>query len=88
MRLLRILLILGVVAALTWNLYEHYAQDKNTCTYCGDLIWEEGTQIREYWLHDRCWSILALEYGWYEESNAKVIDEICEELERRTPKNK
>ena len=72
-------IILGVISA-----FEHYAEQKRVCVWCKDKIFEEGTQYRKWWVHDRCSSILLLEYGWYRECNAGVINEICKELERRT----
>ena len=83
MRILFVIIILAIVVVLAWNLYEHFTGDCEICAFCGEKIVWEGTQLREFWVHDKCWSNLAKEYGWYEESSVKVIDKICEELERR-----
>ena len=79
--LIAICLFASAVLAAT-SAYEYY-NGKRNCDWCGDKIFEEGTQMRNFWLHDRCASNLLFEYGWYKESNAGVIDEICKELERR-----
>ena len=64
------LIVWAVVLLLIYGAYlcgvfagEEYERLK-TCDWCGEKIYEEGTQLGEYWLHDLCFSQLN-EYAGY-----------------------
>lgn len=58
------------------ELGKHFSSLK-TCRWCGDAIWEEGTDIGGgIWLHNICWSNLAVEYDWNTECTWGKMQEI------------
>lgn len=55
-----------------------------TCDYCHEKFWEEGTQIKEYWLCEGCWSILDFEASreYRNEYNRKRLKWVYDQIKK------
>jgi len=77
------LMVIACIAMAGLNVYEHIASKQPKCAWCGEPMYGEQTQLGEYWICDRCWSELALQYGWYKECSSLKMGEIMEAIEAR-----
>ena len=46
-----------------WTIYEHETKDLPICAWCDDTMIGEQSQVRVFWVHDRCFSHLNFEAG-------------------------
>ncbi len=73
--ILMIFLIIIIFILFAWNSIEHFAEEKETCAWCFNIIWGEGTQRQEYWLCQKCWSELRLQSGRIKWGNLEDKDD-------------
>ena len=59
-----IFIMVGVVILVgIWTIYEYETKDLPICDWCGETYTGKQSQVREFWVHDLCFSKLNFEAG-------------------------
>ena len=57
------LIVLAIIVVLGFSItHKQILKDLKSCDWCYEKMFEEGTQIQQFWYHDLCFSNLDMLY--------------------------